>query len=328
MEVSPSSAQFLQTPVSRLIYGSVVGIGLVFGLLQIFASISQLFPQLSPNVRLSVFYGLQTIAIMTGGVLGGIGHRSGIWFGLGIGCCCGLLTFLAFSSGQFAALIGPFSSDLLGQANNGELTIAGQWRLFLVPLIHVVFGLIGGFVGGLLWQPPPNLAMPVLVEPKKDNEPKMNLETAAAASLFGTQVQVQREPLSWGRILFGIAVAVYGAGFAPADIRDFLVTFSGGELRIRTTQQNEATLGAIFVLSIFVGGTIAGAGTRVGLRQGLAVGIASLAVVVPLHTQSDLSSFLPLMVIGVPVLGALGGLFGSNLLPPPPPPKPTLGAVD
>src|SRR5581483_6949455 len=78
------------------------------------------------------------------------------------------------------------------------------------------------------------------------------------------------EPLPWGRIILGTAVAVGGTLWARM-IRDFVVVASGGSGY--EMQQSQFITWEISVVAQVIGGGIAGASTRGGAVYGLWVGL-------------------------------------------------------
>jgi hypothetical protein len=148
------------------------------------------------------------------------------------------------------------------------------------------------------------------------------------------------EPLTiaWLRILSGATLAVGGTLWADR-LREYILGTSGGLFTVDSRIQIHFVTWVIASLTVFAGGIVAGASTRLGLRHGLLMGITSC---VAIFTMQGLvvREALPAerffgAVVGLPedgadqparlllflstnslLLSVVGGWIGSMLLPP------------
>jgi hypothetical protein len=123
--------------------------------------------------------------------------------------------------------------------------------------------------------------------------------------------------VAWLRVLAGTGVAVLGGVFTDRVI-DLVVTASEGYLQVATLDQNRVATGEVLCLAILLGGCIAGATTRNGLKQGLWVGLASAMLLGCLAAAGLFAhaGSLVLPVLAAVFLGPVGGWFGTELMPP------------
>src|SRR5947207_11584832 len=126
-----------QTPAGRIMAGLVLGLGLSYGLLLFVTRILKM-ESFTPQVSAMIFLGIQAVALAAGGMLAGAGQTKGILFGAGVGCVSGLLAFVGLITGALAGVIEPFSKEALAHVPPLQMTL---------PVVHVVFGILGGLIG-------------------------------------------------------------------------------------------------------------------------------------------------------------------------------------
>src|SRR5262249_51848391 len=151
--------------------------------------------------------GLQILGLLVGGTLAGAGQRRGVMLGIIVGSINGIVSLVV----QF----------YLGSGLS-QLTFYG------LPLIHMMFGAVGGWRGFTIWKPiPPNRDPRELT---KEVKPKLVNTYTAPATFSG--------PIGWGRVLLGAALASLGTIFAKS-ILDLLTDSSEGKLSLDSYRQAE-----------------------------------------------------------------------------------------
>ena len=245
--------------------------------------------------------GLQICGVLLGGLVAGAGNSRAVFAGAAIG----LLNALALVGAQVA--LGNRPPDFM---------LFGAW------LPHMVFGAVGGWAGRHFW--PSLLDLP---DPARSKPEKAKVDKQVTSG----------PPLSWLRVLGGAALSVGCTVWAGA-IRDGFIHFASGSLILESRVQGRFVAWAISALAMLLGGALAGASSRGGLRHGFLVGLLASASIFIIH-QEVVKEVLPAerffaSVVGLPdedtpspaqtglflltntlLLGTLGGLFGGTLLP-------------
>lgn len=327
-----------QAPAGRIFAGWVVSLGLTYGLLQLSATVLGFLgykpggEALRPGAALGLFYGLQALALLVGGLLAGVGRRGGIGFGATVGLLSGAASLACLKFGLVNSLFQVYSSDLLSLETPARPILVQGVAVHLIalyglPAVQILCGALGGFAGSFVWKPPAELAMPafVPVEPKPIVQP--GLQTSLNLPNIGQEDEPSlfAGPIAWIRVIFGIGVAIGGVVWSR-QVVGFIVDFSDKYLEIRDMQQEWVTTGEVFALSILIGGTIAGATTPNGLKQGLVVGVgAGIGQAIFLIREPQFKNYLIFVVLSSIFLAPLGGWFGTSLLPPRPPARETTG---
>lgn len=335
---APPRRRWHHSPLGRIFSGLLVALGLSYGLLQLCLTVVQVWEKktgsdvLTPGLGLGLFYGLQALALLAAGMLAGVGRPQGSGYGALVGLVSGGAALAAVLSGALSEMLEPFASNLFAATTPKEPVVlqgvpVHLATLYGLPLAHLLSGALGGFIGSRIWKPPvPPVTAPILIAAPPP--PSVGLKTCV--------VQPQTEPLekpgmmsgpiAWIRVLIGTGVAIAGGSFATEKIQKAILFISDGALKIENNEQKYVTLSEIFALSILMGGTIAGATTPNGLKQGVVVGIGAGIGMIPfLMGQSDISpKYMLFVLLSAIFLAPMGGWFGSNLLPPLPPPKETM----
>jgi hypothetical protein len=302
-----------QTPWVRIVGGVVVAQGLYYGIQQgLLAANKALGLAIDPLSDLLLQQSVQAFSLLVGGTLAGAGQRRGFAYG----ALVGLLSSPFFLGVQY----------LTGQ----EIPPA---MLFGQPILQTAFGMLGGFVSSLIWKP---------LEP---------VEVAGPHALLPPRpvVPARSEPLAWGRILAGMALAVGGTVWANLILEVFVRPSeeAGSQkaplVAIETPQQEHLIIWEIFAVAMLAGSGLAGATTPIGLKQGLCVGLGTGLALLGIYLgglagkgtppQTLLLSVLDLHPFGKDAvsegmnrivftmlftlgLGLIGGWFGGQLFPP------------
>jgi hypothetical protein len=175
--------------------------------------------------------------------------------------------------------------------------------LYAQPLLQAAVGAVGGCVGSLIWKPIPS-AVPSALIPIRKKPPRRKSPLLAG-------------PVSWVRVLVGVAVAVAGT-LSATLIFQKVMDLSAGRLATTDILQDRIITWEIKALALLVGGVLAGASTANGLKQGLIVATLAAAVLIGLQMQRtdrwlDVAVYTTISTIG---LCAAGGWFGGQLFPP------------
>jgi hypothetical protein len=285
-----SGESWEHTPWGRLFVGLLLAQGLYYVLRHLWTAGVLATHEYAPNdvwatlTGLIVLQGLQGISVLAAGLLIGAGQRRGIFFGAVAGVWNGVLCILV--------------QNLMGEP---VLSLS----LFGEPMIQAAVGAVGGLAGSLIWKPIPAVNLPAEARKSKPMVPVM----PRTSSLVG--------PLAWGRILTGITLAVGGVVWVDV-IREFILDASEGHLRIDTHLQAEIVTWEISALAMIAGGALAGATTKNGMKQGLAVGIGTGTILMGIrlasnHMPAEIHLLTLVSALG---LGFFGGWFGGQLLPP------------
>jgi hypothetical protein len=170
-----------------------------------------------------------------------------------------------------------------------------------------------------VWKPLPKLNLPASVP----SEQKPSLATKISLPPQGDKKTLfpWAGPIAWIRVLAGVAVAIGGAIFTKPILK-FLLALGGLEQAEIVKVQENVAHGELLALSVLIGGTIAGATTGNGLKQGVLVGFtAGIGMVIYFmiigETSAGVEKLLGPLLSSI-FLGPLGGWFGSELMPPAP----------
>lgn len=289
-----SSSRWQQTPWGRILIGVLLAQGLYHGLRHLFTAGLMAAGDDTPGDAWATLYGLlflqglQALGLLVGGALAGAGKRQGLVYGAIIGVWNGVICVV-----------------MQGDTANPAAAIA----LYGQPILQTAFGALGGFIGGLIWRPPPSLAGPSRARPVPIPS------TRQMFSAFSGRI-------AWGRVLAGAAVAAGGTAWASV-ILDMVLAASEGKLNITSHVQAQLVTWEITTLAILVGSGLAGATTTNGLKQGLLVGLIASAVLLGVRLGSGVYSVDHLVYTGATTLAMslLGGWFGGQLFPSLMPPR-------
>jgi hypothetical protein len=284
------SGHWQQTPWGRILVGLLLAQGLYYGLRHLCtAGLLATGEEPAGNVWRTLYgliflQGLQALGLLAGGALAGAGKRQGIVYGAIIGVWNGVIS----------VLVKPDQAHSLT-----AVTLYGQ------PILQTAFGALGGLIGMLIWKPLPALALPT---PQRKLLPVPVLPRGP--SVFAG-------PISWPRVLTGVAVAVGGTIWANV-ILEMVLEASEGKLTISNHLQAQLVTWEITTLAILFGSALAGATTANGLKQGLCVGLGAAAVMLGIRAGSQNVSLDYLIYTGATTLAValLGGWFGGSLFPP------------
>ena len=289
------AVRWQQTPWGRILIGLVLAQGLYFGLQHLLMGLMEVlnsqgllkwtWTSLSGLVFLQA---LQVLTLTAGGVLAGGGQLRGVTLGALVGAWNGVLSVL------LDPVLHPDFVPTLS-----TMALVG------VPMVHIVFGTLGGWIGYSIWRP---------VQPTKVGD--------SSAAVRKPGVAKRRAPLfagrvAWFRVALG-AVFVAAGYLTAAMVFNFIIDFSAGKLASDGLWQDRVVTWEIQALAVLVGGGVAGYNTANGFKQGLCVGL--LASIFLAALQFGFSRVAPetaaLTVFGCFLLCVGGGWFGSQLFPP------------
>jgi len=293
----------------RFVVGALVGLGLYLGFRRL-ASGVLLARNVNPEAwwdsipGLSTIFGLQTVAVLVGGLLGGAARTRGFATGALIGSLCGGL-FLA------AEVFDGTPPQLLA--------------LYIQPLLLGVLGGIAAGVGSRIWPAIPEIDTPVRAA-----------KTLSSVRLLMTDMPSHTErPTSWLKVTLGIALMSVGVLLAD-DFRTAIQRGTAGMFKVDSVGQGRFVSFQLATLAVLVGGMTAAAGTGAGARHGMYASMFTSALVVgvmasrPGNLPSPISYTLELlsvppqpitaaaMAMGctLTLFGILGGWLGGQLFLP------------
>ena len=283
-----------QTPWGRIFISLLLAQGLYYGLrhlcvaalLGVGAVDSETF-WTSLEGQLLV-QGLQVVSLFIGGVFAGAGQRHGAIYGAVLGVW----------NGVFLVLVQP------ALFRNEQVQVLNTVSLYGQPLLQAALGCLAGWLGGRIWRP-----LTIGEADARRRPPKV--VKRAKLNLFAGSI-------AWARVLIGTALAVGGA-LSAGTILELVNRASDYQLAPGSALQAQLVTWEITALAMFVGSAFAGATTRNGFKQGLAVGLSTAAVLCGIRLASPVPIqfyLLALSSVGPVILGFGGGGFGSQLLPP------------
>lgn len=284
------SIHWLQRPWGRIFLGLILAQGLFYGLRHLVTA-GLLATQGREAIRqmetaaagILFLQGLRMFTLFAGTVFAAAGQRRAPFLGMMIGAWNGVLSVLLLTDrAQAQTLIA-----LLGQT-----------------LLQAVMGAFGGWLGAVVWKP------------LSDTNP-------AQTPLPRTRRFVRHQhnpfsgPVAWVRVSGGVALAVAGTLTATLLFEKILDISHGALGTVDELQDRLITL-EIKALALLLGGALAGATTRNGLKQGLCVGLASTLILIGIEMNFverwlQLAGYTALSAVS---LSLAGGWFGSQLFPP------------
>jgi hypothetical protein len=284
-----AATRWQHTPWGRILIGLLLAQGIFYGLRHLATGIFlAVRTPLDVPEETAAFWSvlllqvLQAIALMAGGILAGSGQRSGSILGAVVGVWNGVLC------------------GLTPQAVGQPLSVVG---LYGDPIVQTALGALAGWFGGTIWRPLP---------PEEPREPRPVRKAPAKV----------RPPLFAGRVYpvrvsLGTAVAVCGS-LGATGLYHLIEKLSDGGQAPGTLMLDQIVTWEIKVLALIGGGVIAGANTRNGLKQGLAVGILTALVLAGVEPSIagrwvEATTLLFLTSLSFCLLGSW---FGSQLFPP------------
>ncbi len=284
--------QWQNTPWGRIAIGVLLAVGLAHGLKMLCtAGLLAASEETSRTVwatiaGLVVLQALQALSLLVGGALTAAGQQRGVFLGTIVGVASGFLFMLV--------------QQLNGEAVT-DIVLYGQ------PVLCLVFGALGGLLGSAVWKPLPAVETSA---PSSDKTPVPRIRPPSTPSAFSG-------PVSVVRVVCGIVVVVCGV-FWPAVILNFVLDYSNGKLRLQSQLEAQMITWEIAGVFMLLGGALAGATTRNGLKQGLCVGLGAGVAIVGNYLGSPTAGLEQtiLLVASVLSLTLAGGWFGGQLFPP------------
>lgn len=278
-----------QTAWGRILIGLILAQGLFYGIrhlatgVLLAASGGDAEALWSDLRNVMILQGIQLFGVLAGALIAGGGQRSGVVLGAVVGAWNGVLAVM------------------LRQNPSQELTMVG---LYGQPVLHTALGAVGGLIGSLIWRPIPAAAVPLILAPPRKPVPRRKSNLLAGK-------------IHWIRVLVGATLAVVGTLSATLILQKVL-DLSQGKLTTTSDLQDRLITWEIKLLALIVGGVLAGATTKNGLKQGLVVGFASGVALVGFQapTTDRWLEIALFTLVGTTCLCSVGGWFGGNLFPP------------
>jgi hypothetical protein len=281
------SSQWQHTAWGRIAVGLILAQGLALGLKQLLtAGLHATGDEALLGgtwIGLALLHSLHAVGLLCGGIFAGAGQQRGALIGGLMGLGSGLITLA-----------------LQAQAPR----ILPDALHFAQPLLHVLFGMMGGCIGTAIWTPTPKLTLP---ESKTEGTPPPSL----------IEMRWLRGPIAWWRVIAGATLMTCGIVWSNL-IMNWMIEASLGSLTLTTHFQAKLVSWEVAGLTMLIGATLAGATTFNGTKQGLCVGIG--AAVLYIGYQLARFQAQPETIISAIVamlgIGLLGGWFGGQMFPP------------
>jgi hypothetical protein len=280
-----------QVPWSRIGIGLLLAMGIFFGLKQLcLAGLLVADGEADSDIWTSragpaLVLTLQGIGLLLGGALAGAGGRRGPSNGFIIGAASGMI------------FVGVFRA---------EVPKFGAFSYVVDLIFLALMGVLGGWLGKRIWRPIEELAAALTEKPEAYGLGKRK----AGPNPFAG-------PISWFRVILGIIICVPPSVWSMR-LLFWAVDFSHGVLTVEV-QQMRLFSWILTALALMVGSMIAGSNVYNSLKQGLCVGVATLAIVLfyRVYVRGFPQVSWMAMTCGV-TMGAclLGSWFGGQLLPP------------
>jgi hypothetical protein len=293
---------------TRLIAGLLLAQGIYYGVSQLGIALSLGMNETNHWAKLGTVANsaLMLLAVLIGSLLAGAGNPRG----MAAGAAMGLVHALALIGAGFG--LGGWPGDSMVFAGWIPLTVAGA---------------VGGRCGRYLW--------PAIIDFQR---PTISSASASRASRSTADRRSRpKVPIAWSRVIAGAVLSI-GCTVWAGQIRDYILTTSGGKFSVDSRLQLHFVTWVISALAMMVGGVFAGASTRGGIRHGILVGMIAAVGIFVLQSQV-IKEALPAerffaSVLGLPesatlspvrlglfllsntvVLAMFGGWVGASLLP-------------
>jgi hypothetical protein len=279
-----------QQPWGRIFVGLVLAQGLFYGLRHLLSAgllalwEREVVEQLCGSASgVLVGQGIRMAALFAGALFAGAGQTNGTILGAMVGAW----------NGVFSVMLLPGPAQALT-----PIALLGQ------PLLQAVFGAVGGWLGSTIWKPLSAATERETPLPKMRNSWRRNLNVFAG-------------PVAWFRVGIGAVLAVAGT-LAASLVFEKLLDLGHGALATTDEVQDHLITMEIKAMALMLGGALAGASTRNGLKQGLCVGLASTVILIGIEMNFverwiQMAGFTSVAVL---TLSLVGGWFGSQLFPP------------
>jgi len=280
------SSYWQHTPWGRIIIGVILAQGLALGLkhlltagMRVGGGANTLWDS---SAGFTLLHSLHAFGLLIGGGLAGAGQERGTLVGAIVGLANGMI-FMALQ---------PLTDNRLP-----DFTQFGQ------PLLHVVFGAIGGWMGKSIWTPTPRLMLP---ESKSLAVPPPTFE-----------MRWLHGPIAWTRVIAASTIMACGVIWSNM-ILNWMIDASQGALNVTTHFQARLISWEIAGLTMIAGAILAGSTSWNGTKQGLCAGIGAAVLYAGFQIENptfqlETAVFVVSCMLG---LGLAGGWFGGHLFPP------------
>jgi hypothetical protein len=285
---SLSFTRWQQTPLARILIGLLLAQGLFHGIRHLLMGVllaaqgeEGLQQTLASPSGFLLVQSVRLLALLAGTLLAGSGQRYGVMLGAVVGVWNGALGFV------------------LPGLTHAMTPVA----LYGMPLLQVVCGAAGGWMGSVLWKPLPAPGRPTDATRKRGTARR--------------RLPLFAGPVAWVRVVSGVALAVAGALWAKF-LFELMLDASGGKLSTSDAMEDRIVIWEIKAFALLLGGALAGATTSNGLKQGLCVGLIAGALLAGTQLRvPDQRLWLSSLTFVSTLIICLGGSwFGCQLFPP------------
>jgi hypothetical protein len=279
-----------QQPWGRIFIGLVLAQGLFYGMRHLLTAglmaaqgreaVEQMWTTASGILLLQ---SVRMFSLLAGAILAGASHRHAAILGAMVGAW----------NGVFSVLLLPGPAQTLT-----PIALLGQ------PLLQAAIGSVGGWLGAAVWKPLPDPTTADTPVPRKRAALRRDMSFFAG-------------PVAWVRVSVGVVLAVAGTLTATLFFEKIL-DLSHGALATADEAQDRLITMEMKALALLLGGALAGATTRNGVKQGFCVGLASTIIFIGIE-MNYIESWLQMAgytALAVFSFSLVGGWFGSQLFPP------------
>jgi len=218
---------------------------------------------------------------------------------------CGMLAGANQVRGMTSGgLVGLWSGLIFLGVHRASREVLEPAVFFAQPFAHMLFGLLGGFIGYRIWKPVPLFHV-------EDDLGK------SGYAIPRPNKKLWKGPIHIVRVLIGAGIALAGAMFAK-ELLDGFMRVMQGTFRIPDHLTERLIVYQVVALATFLGGAVAGSSSRNGFKQGICGGIlaACLFLGFQLANPKSVVEIVLFTASGIALMTTLGGMFGSALFPP------------
>lgn len=283
-----SAAPWHQSALGRVVICLLLAQGLAFCLQQLFTAWilggGYLFETWYTPVGLIALHVFHLLGLVVGGMLVAANQERGIATG---------------------SILGLWNGCIFLAVHRVAHDVMPPWLFFAQPLLHLLFGAFGGWLGNRIWPP-------VTVVTAQD-------EPTAGERAKGPVAPPRpwlRGPIHTARVALGATFAVLGVVFSRHLMEEILLNFPN--FHVTTHFQDALMRYQVAAVAAFLGAAFAGATTANGFKQGLCVGIMASSLFIGIQFANPKATLEPTLFTAFAVFGVslAGGSFGSALFPP------------
>jgi hypothetical protein len=203
-----------------------------------------------------------------------------------------------------SAMLGLWNGLVFITVHRATSDSIPPWLFFSQPLLHLFFGILGGWLGYRIW-PPVTVVAP--------DEPFLGERVKQPAAPPRPWLRGKIHTI---RVMLGAAVVVLGVLLSRHVMNEILLQFPN--FRMHTYLEENLFRYQIAAFAVFLGSAFAGATTSNGFKQGLCVGLVAGSLFIGTQFANPKATLEPTLftAFGVFAVSLVGGAFGGALFPP------------